>query len=105
MTIQDEIIVSCNKHAMYEAICRAQSEEVHPEDYGFEDNDYESLWDAVQHNGHLMMTTDDGEMFRDEEGHPVFLYKECGFETPQELQLAWLQAKKSIETFIEYLGE
>lgn len=105
MTIQDEIIVSCNKHAMYEAICRAQSEEVHPEDYGFEDNDYESLWDAVQHNGHLMMTDDNGEMFRDERGYPVFLYKECGFETPQELQLAWLHAKKSIETFIEYLSE
>lgn len=93
------------QQAMYEAICRAQSEEVHPEDYGFEDNDYESLWDAVQHNGHLMMTDDNGEMFRDERGYPVFLYKECGFETPQELQLVWLHAKKAVETYQEMLGE
>lgn len=94
-----------NKHIMYEAICRAQSEEVHPEDYGFEDNDYESLWDAVQHNGHLMMTDDNGEMFRDERGYPVFLYKECGFDTPQELQLVWLHAKKAVEIYQGMLGE
>jgi len=28
-----------NKQTMYEAVCRAQSEEVHPEDYGFENNE------------------------------------------------------------------
>lgn len=49
-----------NKQTMYEAVCRAQSDEVHPEDYGFEDNDYESLWHAVQANGHLLMVDENG---------------------------------------------
>ena len=93
-----------NKQTMYEAVCRTQSEEVHPEDYGFEDNDYESLWHAVQANGHLLMVDEDGGMFRDEGNHPVYLYKECGFDSPEQLQLVWAQSKSAVELFAEYVG-
>ena len=91
-----------NKHKMFEAICLAQSEEVHPEDYGLEDND--SLWYAVQENGHLLMVDDKGEMFRNADKQPVFLFKECGFETPEHLQLVWAQSKSAVELFSEYVG-
>ena len=93
-----------NKHKMFEAICRAQNEEVHPEDYGLEDNDYESLWYAVQENGHLLMVDEKGEIFRNADKNPVFLFKECGFETPEQLQLVWAEAKKVVELFAEYVG-
>lgn len=93
-----------NKHKMFEAICRAQSEEVHPEDYGLEDNDYESLWYAVQENGHLLMVDEHGEMVRNADKHPVFLFKECGFDTPEQLQLVWAQSKSAVELFSEYVG-
>lgn len=93
-----------NKQTMYEAVCRAQSEEVHPEDYGLKDNDYESLWHAVQENGHLLMVDEKGEIFRNADKNPVFLFKECGFETPEQLQLVWAEAKKVVELFAEYVG-
>lgn len=93
-----------NKQTMYEAICRAQNEEVHPEDYGLKDNDYESLWYAVQENGHLLMVNEHGEMVRNADKHPVFLFKECGFETHEQLQLVWAEAKKVVELFAEYVG-
>jgi hypothetical protein len=93
-----------DKQAMYEAVCRAQSEEVHPEDYGFENNDYESLWNAVQSNGHLLMVDEDGGSFRDEGNYRVYLYKECGFDTPEQLQLVWAQSKSAVELFAESVG-
>lgn len=93
-----------NKQAMYEAICHAQSDEVHPEDYGFDDNDYEALWYAVQENGHLLMVDDKGEMFRNADNHPVYLFKECGFDTPKQLQLVWAQSKSAVELFADYVG-
>lgn len=96
--------LSVNKQAMYEAVCRAQSNKVRPEDYGFDHNDYESLWGAVQNNGHLLRVADDGQMFRNENGKPVYLFKECGFETPEELQMVWLHAKGVVEVFAEHIG-
>lgn len=96
--------LSINKQTMYEAVCRAQNKEIRPEDYGFDNNDYESLWGAVQKNWHLLRVADDGRMFRDENGQPVYLFKECGFETPEELQMVWLHAKRAVEEFAEYVG-
>lgn len=93
-----------NKQAMYEAICHAQSDEVHPEDYGFNDNDYETLWRAVQITGHLAMMNKDNSLFLDAEKRPVYLYKECGFATPEDMQIAWREARRAIELFAESVG-
>lgn len=93
-----------NKQTMYEAICHAQSDEVHPEDYGFDDNDYEALWRAVQITGHLAMINKDNSIFLDVEKRPVYLFKECGFDTPKQLQLVWRDAKRAIELFADSIG-
>lgn len=96
--------VSIKKATAYEAVCRAFNIEVHPEDYGFAENDYESLWEAAVRNGHLMMVEDDGTMFRDDNGCPVYLYKECYFDTPQELQFAFKAGMLAIDTLVEIGG-
>lgn len=96
--------LSINKQTMYEAVCRAQNKEIRPEDYGLDNNDYEALWEEAQMNGHLLRVAEGWQMFRDENGQPVYLFKECGFETPEELQMVWLHAKRAVEEFAEYVG-
>lgn len=90
------------KQTMFEAICRAQNDKVRPDDYGFDHNDYEALYHAVQRNGHLMME-EEGQMFRDKDGRPVYLFKECGFDTPEHLQLAWKHSELTINTWLTYI--
>ena len=92
-----------DKQAMYEAICHAQNEEVQPRDYGVKDNDYEALWTVAMDNDQLCMMYE-GVPFLDEGKYRVYLYQECGFDTPQELKTVWFNAKQSIEMFAESVG-